>query len=377
MRGALRAVIRHTMNRRQFLQITVAASGGAALPPRLARAQTVADRTRLRFAVIGINHEHIFRMVQAVREGGGELALIFAPDMDPNHGAKFLRENSAVRVAREEREVLDAPDIKLVVTGAKPAERAAVGVRAIRAGKDVLADKGGILSLAQLNELRRAQAETKRIFSISFNERLLLPVSVKVDELLHAGAIGRVTHMTGTGPHRLFGHGPREAWFWTRAGRGGILADIGAHQADQFIHYVGSDGAEVVASQTGNFENPDHPEFEDYGHMSFRSKTGTGEATVTFYSGKETTGFLLHLDGTEGRMEVRKHAGHIAVIGRDGKRREYRVDAKTRCPFGPRLVNDVLNRTETAMPQAHTFLASELAVHAQLAAVRLKERPAR
>ena len=34
-------------------------------------------------------------------------------------------------------------------------------------------------------------------------------------------------------------------------------------------------------------------------------------------------------------------------------------------PYGQQLVDDVLNRTETAMPQAHCFLAMELALQAQ------------
>jgi hypothetical protein len=37
-------------------------------------------------------------------------------------------------------------------------------------------------------------------------------------------------------------------------------------------------------------------------------------------------------------------------------------------PFGPLFVDDVLNRTETAMTQAHCFLATELALKAQKAA---------
>jgi hypothetical protein len=31
-------------------------------------------------------------------------------------------------------------------------------------------------------------------------------------------------------------------------------------------------------------------------------------------------------------------------------------------PFGGLLVDDIINRTETAMPQAHCFLATELAL---------------
>jgi hypothetical protein len=34
-------------------------------------------------------------------------------------------------------------------------------------------------------------------------------------------------------------------------------------------------------------------------------------------------------------------------------------------PFGRQLVDDILNRTETAMSQAHCFLATELALTAQ------------
>lgn len=362
------------ITRRAYLKTTGLALAAMGVMPGRLRAQN--RPPRLRFAVLGINHEHIFRMVQAVRDGGGELAMICNPDPDPTQGVKFLRENSGIKIARDEQEIFSDPTIQLVVSDALPAKRAPLCIRAMRAGKDVLADKGGFLNLEELAEARRVQAQTKRIYSISYNERLLLPVSEKIDELLRAGAIGRVTHMKGVGPHGLFGHGPREPWFWTRAGHGGILLDVATHQADQFLHYVGEPGAAVVGAEIGNFENPEHPEFEDYGRVTFRSQAGTGEAVVTFYNGKQSTGFLLYLEGTEGRMEVVKHSGQITVISRDGKRREYRVDTKMKCSFGPRLVADVLNRTETAMSQAHAFLASELAVRAQLKAVRLKNKPA-
>ena len=75
--------------------------------------------------------------------------------------------------------MLEHKEIALIITDALPAKRAQVGIRAMRAGKDVLADKGGFLNLEDVNEARRVQAETKRVFAISYNERLLLPVSLK------------------------------------------------------------------------------------------------------------------------------------------------------------------------------------------------------
>ena len=42
------------------------------------------------------------------------------------------------------------------------------------------------------------------------------------------------------------------------------------------------------------------------------------------------------------------------------------IDCKeVELPYGRQLVDDVLNRTETAMTQAHCFLATELAMQAQ------------
>ena len=40
-------------------------------------------------------------------------------------------------------------------------------------------------------------------------------------------------------------------------------------------------------------------------------------------------------------------------------------------PYGEQLVSDVVNRTETAMPQAHCFLATELVLKAQKQAQKI------
>lgn len=323
---------------------------------------------RIKFAVIGINHEHVFRMVNTVSQGGGELAAIYAEDPDPNHGKKFLEQNPGVRRAQSEREILDDPSIALITSAAKPRDRIPLGLRAMRAGKDFMADKGGFLDLASLEEARRVQTETKRIFSISYNERLLDPATVRAGELVHSGAIGRVLHTAGLGPHGLFGHGPREDWFWSRAERGGILCDVASHQADQFLYFTGSTRAEVVAAATGNFQTPEHPEFEDFGTASWVGDRGTGYAQVDFYRG-QSLGIRLTVHGTEGSMEIFKSRGLIAIADRK-RRYEEKVPATFVCPYGRQLVDDVLNRTETAMPQAHAFLASELAVRAQLLALK-------
>ena len=101
-------------------------------------------------------------------------------------------------------------------------ERAPLGVRVMRHGKDFMVDKPGVTSLAQLEEARRAQRETKRIYSIMYSERFENPATVKAGELVKAGAIGKVIQTIGLGPHRI-NPSTRPAWFITTRSRATVI----------------------------------------------------------------------------------------------------------------------------------------------------------
>src|SRR6476661_8024395 len=126
-----------------------ALAAGAMLPGSLlgskpSSAATIAMTTnapRLRFGVVGINHSHIYGMVDAVVRGGGELASVFVKE--PDLLAEFTKKYPSVKVARSEAEVLEDPSIKLVLSSIVPAERAPLGIRVMQHGKDFMADKPG------------------------------------------------------------------------------------------------------------------------------------------------------------------------------------------------------------------------------------------
>src|SRR4029450_13063337 len=121
--------------------------------------------------------------------------------------------------------------LHLVVSAAIPCDRAGLGIEAMRHGKDYMTDNPAFTTLEQLAEARRVQAETRRIFSVCFSERFENAATVRAGELVQQGAIGKVVQTVGLGPHRL--NAPsRPAWFFERAGAGGILADIASHQMD-------------------------------------------------------------------------------------------------------------------------------------------------
>ena len=74
--------------------------------------------------------------------------------------------------------------MQLVVSAAIPDERAPLGIRAMKHGKDFMVDKPGITTLEQLAEVRKVQAETRRIYSIMYSERLENRATVKAGELV-------------------------------------------------------------------------------------------------------------------------------------------------------------------------------------------------
>lgn len=331
---------------------------------------TTSTRPPVRFAAIGLNHSHVYGQIQLLLRHGGVLASAWASE--PDLVAAFRKRHPQVPIARSEQEILDDPSIQLVVSAAIPNERAPLGVRVMRAGKDYMADKPGVTTLEQLAEIRRVQTETGRIYSIVYGGRLESPAVQRAVELAHGGAIGQVVQTMGTGPHRIGNNRPD--WFWKKAQFGGVITDLGTHQADYFLTFLRADRAEVVASQAGNRHFPDRPEFEDFGDAMLRAPSGSGYFRVDWFTPGGLSSFgdsRLIVLGTDGFIEVRPQ---LDLAGRPGGHHLFLVDQKetrhidasqTPLPYGARLLDDVVQRTETAMSQAHAFLAAELVLQAQ------------
>ena len=382
-------------DRRQFIKHTAAAATGITLLSafskktieELSNAGTLdkpltpamnLQEPRIKFSVININHSHIYGMVDAVTRGGGQLVSFYAKE--PDLVAAFQKRYPQAKLAKDKKEILDDKSIQVVLSSGIPVERAPLGVEVMKAGKDYLVDKPGITSLEQLAQVRKVQKETKRIYSIMYSERFENRATVKAGALVKAGAIGKVIQTIGMGPHRM--NAPtRPEWFFDKKYFGGIITDIASHQFDQFLFFTGSTEASVVASQIGNVHHPQYPKFEDFGDVMLKGNGGAGYIRVDWFTpdGLKTWGDgRLTILGTDGFIEIRKN---IDIANHDNGNHLYLVNQKETTyidcnkeplPFGQQFVDDVVNRTETAMPQAHCLLATELALKAQKNAQLLK-----
>jgi predicted dehydrogenase len=380
-------------NRRRFLKETVIAGAGMSLLSGFSEkafasgnihistaGKAVAkqwDNPRIKFSVIGINHGHIYSQVEAVIRGGGQLVAVYAKE--PDLLATFTKRYPQVKVAGSEAEILEDKSIQLILSSAIPIDRAGIGIRAMQHGKDYMVDKPGIITLEQLEEVRRVQKQTGRIYSIMYSERFENKATVKAGELVKAGAIGNVIQTVIMAPHRI-SLSTRPPWFFDKKYFGGILTDIGSHQFDQFLYFTNSDQADIIASQVGNVAHPQYPAFEDFGDVMLRGNGGTGYIRVDWFTpdGLNTWGDgRLTVLGTQGYIEVRKNTD---IAGREGANHLFLVNNKetqyincnnVELPYGKLLVDDIVNRTETAMTQRHCFLATELALKAQKQAQKI------
>jgi predicted dehydrogenase len=331
----------------------------------------------VRFAAIGMNHPHIYSMVDTLLAAGAELAGYFSPETDL--GAAFAEKYPLAKAARSERELLEDENIHVIASAGIPCDRAALGVRVLRSGKDYFVDKPGCVSLEQLEQLRQVQRETQRFYTIFYGERLESAATEHAATLARAGAIGRVVQTLGLGPHRA-NLEKRPPWFFKKEQYGGILVDIGCHQFEQFLHFTQSADATIVASQVGTVKYTQHPGLEDFGDCVLSSPGGTGYLRVDWYTpdGLETYGDAkLLVLGTDGYMELRKNVdlagrkggNHLLLVDHSGTRH---IDcSQMPLPFAANYLEDIRARTDRALPQQHGFKVMELALKAEAQARRL------
>lgn len=332
----------------------------------------------LRFAAIGLDHRHIYHLVGENVAAGAE-CVGYCPETSDPKVLEGVRERFPYLAEIGRERLFNDSSIDFIVCAAIPRDRPGIAIRAMRAGKDVMVDKPGAVTLEQVDEIDRVARETRRIFSICFSERFVVRACEAASRLVAAGEIGRVIQTVGLGPHRL-NRTIRPDWFFENDAFGGILTDIGSHQIDQFLHFTDSSDAEILSSGVANRGLADIPSFEDYGEILLRAPGANGFIRVDWFTpdGLPVWGDgRLFLLGTEGTIEVRKYidvasrpgADHLFVANRAGTRY---IDANSeKLTYFVAFQADIRDRSYTAMPAGHAMKVTRLAIEAQTRATAL------
>ncbi len=348
-------------------------------PPARSARSAPAARWPVRVGVVGLDHDHGLMLAGRLRLAGARIVAHHSTGNQSRAAMAAMALPGRVQT-RSVEGICEADDIDLVVTAAVPADRGAIAVRALRAGKHVLADKPGVTTADDLAAVEAAVVESGRRWWVLFGERFENRAVAQACERARLGDIGRVVSVLGLGPHRMRS-ASRPDWFWDPIATGGILVDIGSHQVDQFLAATGAGlgprAVEVMTSAVGNVTSPAHPAMQDIGMMVLRSGDTIGTHRVDFLSpsGLRTWGDgRLMIVGTEGTIEVRTNVdiagkrGREHLIVTDG-RGVRRLDATSRpVDWAKRVLVDVVDGSDTLVGHDHTVAVSRITLAAQAAA---------
>ena len=326
----------------------------------------------LTLSILGIDHGHIFDMLdEMIKEGC--TCNHFWTEGSPLILEEFKKKYPNIKRVENKREILNDDTVDMILISSIPKDRANLSIEVLKAGKDVMVDKPGCTTLNQLNDLKRVIKETGKIWSVNFSERFHVAAVTKAEELVTKGIIGKVKHTTGIGPHRL-GNYERPDWFYERESYGGIITDIGSHQIHQFLVFTNSKDVKITHALTENTTRNEKPGFQDFGEINITGSGGHGYIRLDWFTPDALPTWgdgRLFILGEEGFIEIRKYtdlaksntSNHLIFANNDEVKH---IDCSTiKLPYFRNLINDVLNRTETACSQELTYLSMELAIKAQ------------
>lgn len=335
--------------------------------------EKVCKHGEFRFSAIGLDHGHIFAICNGLLEAGGELVSVW--DSDPEKCRSFAERYPQVHIASSEEEILNDDSLQMVVSAIVPYKRCELGVRVMQHGKDYFVDKPGMLTLEEIEQAKAVCEKTGKKYIIYFGERIHVEGAVYAERLIKQGAIGRVLQVTILAPHRL-NRKTRPEWFFEKDKNGGIIADVGSHQIEQFMSYCGAKSAKVLHSAVANYANKDKKNFYDFGEGMLLADNG---ATCWFRVDWFTPDGLsawgdgrVFIMGTEGTIEIRKYidvgvsqnGDIVTLVDKNGEHRE-QVTGKIGFVFFGQLIRDCLDRQEDAMTQDHVFEAMKVTIEAQ------------
>lgn len=352
---------------------------GQSYAPR-GKAAPVCEPGIFKVGVIGLDHGHIYGMCNGLEEAGAEITVVY--DSDSSRMDAFCKAFPGTRKAKNEQEVLENPGLSLIASAIIPDRRTELGIRAMQADKDYFCDKPPCVSMEEVSQARAAVRDRAKKFAVYYSERIHVEASVCTEKLIDDGAIGRVIHVTGWGPHRI-SIPQRPPWFFDKARYGGILVDIGCHQIEQLLFFCKASDASISSSRVGNYKFRQFPQFEDFGDAALLMTNGaTGYFSVNWFTPDGLGAWgdgRTFIQGTEGYIELRKYldvaadpeGDHVILVNHEGEQHLHAA-GKYGYPFFGRFIKDCIERTSTAYDQELTFRAIELAIEAETQAVKVQ-----
>ena len=248
----------------------------------------------------GIAHAH----AAAIADLTGEMELVVVADIDADRAAAFAARYGATAVTDAE-ELLAVEGLGLVHICTPPGTHAPLAIAAMRAGVPALVEKPTALSLAELDEIARVEAETG-VPTLTVFQHRFGPAAVHLRRMIDDGDLGRALVATCETlwyrDDEYFAVPWRGRW---EVEGGGPTMGHGIHQFDLLLSLLGP-WAEVTAIAARQTRPTDT---EDVSAALVRFESGAVATVVnSLVSPHETS--RLRLDFEHASVELRHVYGY-------------------------------------------------------------------
>jgi predicted dehydrogenase len=271
------------------------------------------------FGIVGLDHWYTaLPALDALRSTPGVQAVALAHRDAARAAAIGGRYD--VPVLPSYGDVIGRADVDVVCVFTSTDENAALALRAIAAGKAVVAIKPLAMDLDEADQLVAAVQQSGAIYFPTEGARRLMPSYRRIKGWIDDGRIGRPLFV-----HNVFRAALPHGWpeedapgWWAEAGRapGGAFLDHAIYHVDLTRWYCGSEVASIQG-MTANVRYPrEQIAFEDYGHAVLRLASGAmASIEDTWTSAPAAPKEAIEIVGESGAIILDSASGLLSVTG--------------------------------------------------------------
>ncbi len=268
---------------------------------------------KLKIAFAGLRHGHIFSLYDKVLQNP---ALELVGVCEEDEAASLLATRPDIKLTDcDFDEMLRRSGCDIVAVGDYYAKRGSLAIRALKAGKHVIADKPLCTSLEELDEIETLVKQTGLKVGCMYELRGV-PNFAAARELILSGALGKITQIQFGGQHPLM-RGSRPAWYFEPGKHGGTINDIASHAIDIIPWLTGLEIQKTVAARTWQAFDSQCDCFNDAAQFMLTLNNGCGVLGDVSYSAPDSIGFAMptywrfDIWGTEGMIEFNCSEKHV------------------------------------------------------------------
>ena len=226
----------------------------------------------MRVAFAGLRHGHIYTLYEMMKEHEAfEVLGAFEEDGQ----ARSVAEGKGLSCHYESlEELLSDEKVDVVALGGCYGDHGPVTIKALMAGKHVIADKPLCTSLEELDEIERLAKENNKVVSCMYAMRFESRINA-VKNLVQSGALGEINNVYVGGQHPLM-YGRRPMWYFEEGKHGGTINDIAIHGIDALSYMLGLKVGTINAVRCWNKYATEEPDFKDSAQFMLTADNGAG-----------------------------------------------------------------------------------------------------